>query len=63
MAACIICGDPKTVAKGRCGCCYSYWRRNGRDRGFELIIRLTEKDIEAEIIRRQRARRGWDSNI
>lgn len=51
------------MAKERCNTCYVYWRRNGRDRGFDLVAKLTEKDIEAEILRRQRRERGWDPDI
>lgn len=61
--ACSVCGDPKTVAKGRCGTCWKFWKRTGRDRGFDLVRRLTEKDIEADVLRRQRARRGWDPDV
>lgn len=63
MTACIICADPRVRALGRCMTCYSYFRRNGRDRSHKLIARLTEKDIEKEILRRQRLRRGWDPNV
>jgi hypothetical protein len=35
---CTVCGDPKTVAKGRCGTCWTEAH----------VIRLTEKDIEKE---------------
>jgi hypothetical protein len=43
--ACIICGDPRIHAKGRCKTDYQYHRRNGVDRPVELIIRLTDRDI------------------
>lgn len=44
--------------------CYKFWQRNGgRDRPFKLIKRLTEKDIEAEIVRQQQAARGWEPNV
>jgi hypothetical protein len=67
MAACSVCGDPKTVAKGRCGCCYQFFRRHGRDRGHELVVKLTERDVERELERalerRRRAARGWSPDV
>lgn len=63
MAACVVCGDPKLSAKGRCGTCYQFFRRTGSDRPHQLIVRLTEKDIERELLRRRRLARGWDPNV
>lgn len=57
MKACSVCGDPNTTARGRCGTCYQYWRRNGDDRPFRLVKRLTEHDIERQIERTERADR------
>lgn len=51
MTACVVCGDPRTLAKNRCGTCYQYRRRTGVDRSFKLVKRLTERDIERELIR------------
>ena len=59
---CRICGD-KTVALGLCANCYAYRRRHGRDRPFDLVVRLTERDIEGEILRRQRRERDWDPDV
>lgn len=50
--SCLICGDPRTVAKNRCRCCYEYRRRTGADRAEDLIVRLTERDIERELAKR-----------
>lgn len=47
---CIRCGAPVVVAKERCRTCYEYRRRHGVDRSDELIIRLTERDIEQELM-------------
>jgi hypothetical protein len=52
--SCVRCGDPKTVAKGRCHCCYEYRRRTGTDRTEDHVIRLTERDIEKDLTRRHR---------
>ena len=52
---CIICGDPQIHAKGRCKTDYQYHRRNGTDRPFELILRLTDRDITRELT----AQAGW----
>jgi hypothetical protein len=51
------------MAKGRCGTCYAYWRRRGADRPFELMARLTERDIVRELERQARRARGWDPNV
>jgi len=45
---CLVCGDPASVARGRCGTCYQFARRNGTDRPFALIAALTQRDIERE---------------
>ncbi|MGH3476008.1 MAG: hypothetical protein ACRDQD_04135 [Nocardioidaceae bacterium] len=52
--SCRVCGDPKTVAKDRCHCCYEYRRRRGTDRAEHLIMKLTERDIEREVLSRYR---------
>lgn len=46
---CLVCGGP-AIAKERCRTCYEYRRRHGTDRPEELVIRLTELDIERELI-------------
>ena len=48
MSRCAVCGDPQTVAKGRCHCCYEYRRRNNTDRTQQLVARLTQRDIERQ---------------
>lgn len=50
---CIICGDSRIRARRRCATCLQYLRRNGRDRPFELIVRLTERDVERGLARRR----------
>jgi hypothetical protein len=47
--ACVICGDPRVHAKGRCKTDYQYHRRNGVDRAFDLIAKLTDRDITREL--------------
>jgi hypothetical protein len=42
---CVICGDRQIHALGRCQTCYRYLHRNRADRPFELIYRLTERDL------------------
>ncbi len=42
---CLVCGDTRLHALRRCQTCYRYLTRNGIDRPFELIRRLTERDI------------------
>ena len=44
-------------ARGRCATCYAYFRRNGRDRGERLVIRLTSRDISSVVERRTGADR------
>jgi hypothetical protein len=44
---CVVCGG-RAVVKARCRTCYEYRRRHGHDRPFELIAKLTEKDIARE---------------
>jgi uroporphyrinogen-III synthase len=56
MSRCAICGDKLNRARGargaRCRTCYAYRRRHGHDRPLELIVRLTERDIERELAAR-----------
>lgn len=52
--SCVRCGDPKTVAKNRCHCCYEYRRRYGTDRSERHVVRQTERDIEREHATRYR---------
>lgn len=60
---CRICGDPRTVARSRCGTCYQFLRRRGFDRTERHVIKLTEKDIERDLLRAQRRERGWDPDV
>lgn len=53
MSRCVVCGDPRVVAKNRCHCCYEYSRRYGADRTSKLVERLTQRDIEREAMRRR----------
>lgn len=39
--------------------CYRYWKRTGADRDFELVRRLTERDIEKERAQERARRYGW----
>lgn len=52
--SCIICGDSLERRRGargeRCGTCSRYRTRHGDDRPFELVARLTERDIERELM-------------
>lgn len=54
---CVICGDRLERHRGargdRCGTCDTYRRRRGHDRSHDLIIRLTERDIERASTRRR----------
>ena len=50
---CRICGDPKTLARQRCGTCYRQWWRTGKDRTFELIARTTRRDIDRDLARQR----------
>lgn len=43
-AECIVCGAP-AVAKKRCGTCYQYKRRTGRDRTEDRVVASTERAI------------------
>lgn len=56
MKQCRVCGDRlerhRGARGGRCGTCSRYHQRHGTDRPFELIARLTEKDIERGLTRR-----------
>lgn len=52
--ACRVCGDPKTVAKNRCHCCYEYKRRTGADRTERHVIKLTERDVDRALADRYR---------
>lgn len=55
---CRICGDRldrrRGARAGRCGTCATYRYRHGADRTDELVIKLTERDIERELARRRR---------
>jgi hypothetical protein len=54
---CTICGDQLDRARGaragRCGTCSTYRYRHGHDRPLDLVVRLTEQDIDRELIRRR----------
>ncbi len=51
MAVCVVCEWAEATKAKRCGTCYAYRRRNGRDRPEELIVahgrRLLEEELEA----------------
>lgn len=57
MERCIVCGDTLERARGargeRCRPCRQYLYRTGRDRPWELVARLTERDVERELERRR----------
>lgn len=57
MSRCVICGDRLDRDRGarghRCGTCAAYRYRHGTDRPDALIIRLTMRDIERELIRKR----------
>lgn len=52
---CCVCGDRLERRRGargrRCGTCAKYRARNGHDRPFDLVARLTQRDIEREFVR------------
>lgn len=54
---CAICGDRldrnRGARAGRCGTCSTYRYRHGKDRSEGLIVKLTERDIERELMRRR----------
>lgn len=58
MSRCAICGDQLDRNRGargdRCGTCSTYRYRHGTDRSHNLIVKLTERDIERELVRRRR---------
>lgn len=53
---CHVCGDLLDRTRGargtRCGTCTRYRTRHGHDRPLELIVRLTQRDIEKELLLR-----------
>lgn len=53
---CIVCGDRLDRRRGargdRCGTCDRHWHRHGTDRPDDLVIKLTERDIERALTRR-----------
>lgn len=54
---CTICGDhldrTRGARAGRCGTCSTYRYRHGHDRPHHLIVRLTKRDIDRELIQRR----------
>jgi hypothetical protein len=54
---CVVCGDrldrKRGARAGRCGTCANYRYQKGVDRSKELIVKLTERDIERERSRRR----------
>lgn len=58
MSRCVVCGDSLSRDRGarghRCGTCARYRTRHGTDRPNELIVKLTMRDIERELIARRR---------
>jgi hypothetical protein len=46
VTLCHICEWRYAVVKGRCRTCYLYWRRTGRDRPEELVIRHAQRVLE-----------------
>lgn len=60
MSRCIVCGDRlnrnRGARAGRCGTCATYRYRRGTDRTEDLVIKLTERDVERQLLRRRRVR-------
>lgn len=54
---CRVCGDQLDRNRGarghRCGTCSRYHQRHRTDRSEDLIIKLTEKDIERSLAARR----------
>lgn len=52
MAAdyCSVCGAPPPLVRGRCRkTCYPYWKRTGRDRSEDLVIKDNVRKFDREM--------------
>ena len=46
MQICSVCGWQPATRKGRCNSCSSFFRRHGRDKNVEELVKAWERAID-----------------